>query len=308
MTSLAGGMLFVLMTFGWMLSGGNLYNNWGQGLTTMLSTPPWGPAASSWSPGVPRPSRGLEMFSMILRLGNYYTTHYDREEDFEVKYGDWVPGKHRIRVRGKRAALPYKPGPQKCLQIDQGGEGIHQLDDRPQQDPGGQAGAHIPENYDPAGLLLQVRQGGDECQGVGVGEFNQEQYQVPTQEPCAKDQHKALHSAAQKKGENYGGDARNVLRAEYTTIEEDEGGGDNTAKETRVQPQKGRVQGYMTGKGGYSPQGPVTRLDPLVTTHKPEVAQTNCVEDIKNYVEVKSTEENFHIQLHQAVTASTWFQ
>ena len=64
----------------------------------------------------------------------------------------------------------------------------------------------------------------------------------------------------------------------------------------------------MTGKGGYSPQGPVTRLDPLVTSHKPEVAQTNCVEDIKNYVEVKSAEENVHIQLHQAVTASTWFQ
>ena len=245
---------------------------------------------------------------MILRLGNYYTTHYDREEDFEVKNGDWVPSKHRIRDRGKRAALPYKPGPQKCLQIDQGREGVHQLDDRPQQDPGGQAGAHIPENYDPAGLLLQVRQGGDECQGVGVGEFNQEQYQVPTQEPCARDQHKALHSAAQTKGENYGGDARNVLRDEYTTIEEDEGGGDNTAKETRAQPQEGRVQGYMTGKCGYSPQGPVTRLDPLVTSHKPEVAQTNGVEDIKNYVEVKSAEENFHIQLHQAVTASTWFQ
>ena len=128
---------------------------------------------------------------MILRLGKYYTTHYDREEDFEVKYGGWVPSKHRIRVRGKRAALPYKPGPQKCLQLDQGREGVHQLDDRPQQDPGGQAGAHIPENYggefynkehsivvpvmqDPAGLLLQVRGGGDEHRGVGVGEFSQQ--------------------------------------------------------------------------------------------------------------------------------------
>ena len=128
MSSLTGGMLFVLMTFGWMFSGGNLFNNWGQGLTTMLSTPPWGPAASSWSPGVPRPSRGLEVFSMILRLGNYYTPHYDREEDFEVKYGDWVPGKHRIRVRGKRAAMPYKPGPQKCLQLDQGREGVYHLE------------------------------------------------------------------------------------------------------------------------------------------------------------------------------------
>ena len=262
---------------------------------------------------------------MILLLGNYYTTHYDREEEFEVKYGDWIPSKHRTRVRGKRAALPCRSGPQKSPQLDQGQEVVYHLEGRPQQDPGGQAGVQIPENYegedynkehslvvpvmpDPVGLLRQMRQGGDECQGVGVGEFNQEQYQVPTQEPCARDQHKALHSAAQTKGENYGGDARNVLRDEYTTIEEDEGGGDNTAKETRVQPQKGRVQGYMTGKGGYSPQGPVTRLDPLVTSHKPEVAQTNCVEDIKNYVEVKSTEENFHIQLHQAVTASTWFQ
>ena len=263
---------------------------------------------------------------MSLRLGNYYTTHYDREEEFEVKYGDWVPSKHRTRVRGKRAALPYKSGPQKSPQLDQGQEGVYHLEGRPQQDPGGQAGVQIPENYegedynkehslvvlvmtDPAGLLLQVRGGGDEHRGVGVGEFNQEQYQVPTQEPCARDQHKALHSAAQTKGENYGGDARNVLRAEYTTIEEDEGGGDNTAKETLVQPQKGRVQGYMTGKGGYSPQGPVTRSDPLVTSHKPEVAQTNCVEeDIKNFVEVKSAEENFHVQLHQAVTASTWFQ
>ena len=271
MSGLAGGMLFVLMTFGWMLSGGNLYNNWGQGLTTMLSTPPWGPAASSWSPGVPRPSRGLDVFSMILCLGNYYTTHYDREEEFEVKYGDWVPSKHRTRVRGKRAALPYKPGPQKCLQLDQGREGVHQLDDQPQQDPGGQAGAHIPENYggefynkehsivvpvmqDPAGLLLHVRGGGDEYRGVGVGEFSQQHYQVPTQEPCARDQHKARQSAVQTKGEHYGGDARNILIDAYITIEADEGGGDNTARETRVQPQEGRVQGYMTGKGGYSPR------------------------------------------------------